>query len=146
MLCGSCSQEICICLAWKNTPRSMVIYYGPVVYGASLVAQRIKRLPPMWDTRVWSLGWEDPLEKEMVTHSSILAWRIPWAEEPGSLQSTGSQGVGHNQVTSLSSCILIDPIVFWEELEKRCSFIKARDDFALQGTFGKVWKYKCHNL
>ena len=58
---------------------------------ASLVAQRLKRLPPMWKIRVWSLGQEDPLEKEMATHSSILAWRIPWTEEPGRLQSTGSQ-------------------------------------------------------
>ena len=63
---------------------------------ASLVAQRIKRLPAMQDTRVRSLGWEDPLEKEMATHSSILAWRIPWTEESGGLQSTGSQRVGRN--------------------------------------------------
>ena len=63
---------------------------------ASLVAQMIKRLPAMQETRVQSLGWEDPLEKEMATHSSILAWRIPWTEEPGRLQSTGSQRVGHN--------------------------------------------------
>ena len=59
-------------------------------------------LPAMWETWVWSLGWEDPLEKEMATHSSILAWRIPWTEEPGGLQSTGSQRVGHNWATSLS--------------------------------------------
>ena len=59
----------------------------------SLVAQRIKPLPAMRETRVWSLGWEDPLEKEMATHSSILAWRIPWMEEPGGLQSMGSQRV-----------------------------------------------------
>ena len=52
---------------------------------ASLVAQRIKRLPAMQETCVRSLGWEDPLEKEMATHSSILAWRIPWTEEPGGL-------------------------------------------------------------
>ena len=52
---------------------------------------------PMQETcRVWSLGWEDPLEKEMATHSSILAWRIPWTEEPGRLQSIGLQRVGHN--------------------------------------------------
>ena len=56
---------------------------------ASLVAQRLKHLPPMWETWVRSLDWEDPLEKEMATHSSILAWRIPWTEEPGGLQSTG---------------------------------------------------------
>ena len=68
----------------------------------SLVAQKLKRLPPMWETRVRSLGREDPLEKEMVTHSGILAWRIQWTEEPGRLQSTGSQRVGHDWVTSLS--------------------------------------------
>ena len=55
----------------------------------------------MWETRVQSLGREDPLEKEMVTHSSILAWRIPWTEEPGGLQSTESQRVGHDWATSL---------------------------------------------
>ena len=63
---------------------------------ASLVAQKLKCLPPMRETRVLSLGLEDPLEKEMVTHSSILAWRMPWMEEPGRLQSTVSQRVGHN--------------------------------------------------
>ena len=56
----------------------------------------------MRETWVLSLGWEDPLEKEMATHSSILAWRIPWAEEPGGLQSTGSQRVRHDWVISLS--------------------------------------------
>ena len=49
----------------------------------SRVAQMVKRLPTMWETRVQSIGWEDPLEKEMATHSSILAWKIPWTEEPG---------------------------------------------------------------
>ena len=60
------------------------------------MAQRLKRLPAMWETWVRSLGQKDPLEKEMATHSSILAWRIPWMEEPGRLQSTGSQRVGHD--------------------------------------------------
>ena len=55
------------------------------------MAQRLKHLPAMWETWVRSLGREDPLEKEMATHSSILAWRIPWTEEPGGLQSPGSQ-------------------------------------------------------
>ena len=64
--------------------------------GASLVAQRLKHLPAMRETWVRSLGQEDPLEKEMATHSSILARRIPWTEEPGGLQSTGSQRVGYN--------------------------------------------------
>ena len=56
---------------------------------ASLVAQQVKNLPAMQEIWVRSLGWEDPLEKEMATHSSILAWRIPWTENPGKLQSTG---------------------------------------------------------
>ena len=62
----------------------------------SLVAQRLKRLPGMRETWVRSLGREDPLEKEMATHSSTLAWRIPWREEPGRLPSMGSQRVGHD--------------------------------------------------
>ena len=69
---------------------------------SSLVAQVVKRLPALQETRVRSLGWKDPLEKEMATHSSILAWRIPWTEEPGRLQSVGSQRGGHNWTTSLS--------------------------------------------
>ena len=63
---------------------------------ASLVAQMVKCLPTMRETRVQSLGWEDLLEKEMVTHSSILAWKIPWMEEPVRLQSMGSQRVGQD--------------------------------------------------
>ena len=54
----------------------------------------------MLETWVWSLGWEELLEKEMVTHSSILGWDIPWTEEPGGLQATGSQIVGHNRATN----------------------------------------------
>jgi len=56
----------------------------------------VKYLPAIWETQVQSLGWEDPLEKAMATHSSTLAWKIPWAEEPDRLQSTGSQRVGHD--------------------------------------------------
>ena len=66
------------------------------------VAQRVKGLPTMQETRVRSLGREDPLEKKMATYSSILTWKIPWTEEPGRLQSIGSQRVGHDSVTSLS--------------------------------------------
>ena len=72
----------------------------------SLVAQTVKHLPTMWETRVRFLGLEDSLEKEMATHSSILAWKIPWTEEPGGLQSTGSQRLGHDWVTSLSLSII----------------------------------------
>ena len=65
-------------------------------FWTSLVAQMVKRLSTMWETRVQSLGREDPLEKEMATHSSILAWKIPWMEESGRLQSMGSQRVGYD--------------------------------------------------
>ena len=70
-------------LPWLLTPRS-------------LVDHMVKNLPAMQETGVRSLGWEDPLEKEMATHSSILAWRIPWTGEPGGLQFMGSQRVRHN--------------------------------------------------
>ena len=63
---------------------------------SSLVAQMVKNLPAMWETWVQSPGQEDPLEKEIATHSSILDWRIPWIEEPGRLQSMESQRVGHD--------------------------------------------------
>ena len=74
-------------------------------YGISLVTQTVKCLPTMQETRVWPLGWEDPLKKEMATHFSTLAWKIPWTEEPGRLQSMGSQRVGHKRETSLLQTI-----------------------------------------
>ena len=69
---------------------------------AFLVAQRVKRLPEMQETWVWNLGREDPLEKEMATHSSTLAWKIPWMEQPGRLQPMGSQWVRHDWATLIS--------------------------------------------
>ena len=74
---------------------SAVVWYFEHSW-ASLVAQSVKNLPAVQETWVRSLGWEDPLEKEMATHSSILAWKISWTEEPGGLQSMGSQRVGHD--------------------------------------------------
>ena len=72
-------------------------YGNPFQYSWSpLVAQTIKNLPAMLETWVRSLGWEDPLEEGMATHSSILAWRVPWTEEPGRLQSIRLQIVGHD--------------------------------------------------
>ena len=69
----------------------------PLQYSwASLVAQRVKNPPTMREIWVRSLGWEDPLEEGMATYSSILAWKIPWTEKPGRLQSMGSQRIGHN--------------------------------------------------
>ena len=74
----------------------------------SLVAQMVKNMPAMQETWVWSLGQEDPLEEEMATHSSILAWRIAWTEEPGRLPSMGSQRVGHDWATDTfaSPCLI----------------------------------------
>ena len=75
---------------------------GNWCFWASLVAQKVKHLFAMRETRVQPLGWEDPLEKEMATHSTTLAWKIPWTEGPGRLHSTGSQRVKHDRATSLS--------------------------------------------
>ena len=72
-----------------NTPSN-------ALFGASFEAQMVKNLPAIWETQVQSLGWEDPVEKEMAAHSSILAWRITWSEEPGGQQTMGSQRVGHD--------------------------------------------------
>ena len=72
----------------------------PLFYIPSLVAQTVKNLPAILETCVQSLGQEDPLEKDMATHSSILVWRIPWTEEPGGLRSMGLQRVGYNQATN----------------------------------------------
>ena len=70
------------------------VYFHPAQ--TSLVAQMVKCLPTMWETQVQSLGWEDLLEKEMATHSSILAWKIPWTKKAVRLQSMGLQRVGHD--------------------------------------------------
>ena len=80
---------------WKNS-----ILLGPLPGKSpgksSLVAQTVKRLLKMWETQVRPLGWDDPLEKEIATHSSIIAWEIPWMGDPGNLQSMGSQRIGHD--------------------------------------------------
>ena len=78
---------------------TLLIDYTPTQ--ASLVAQMVKNQSSVWETQVPSLGQEDPVEKGMATHSSFLAWRIPWTEEPGRLQSMGLQRVGHDWATSL---------------------------------------------
>ena len=76
------------------SPGSYIQYLS--ISWASLVAQMVKNVPSMRETRVRSLGWEDPLEEGMATHSNILAWRIPWREEPGGLHSKGLQRIGHD--------------------------------------------------
>ena len=85
-----------------GTITTLLIGYIAIQNRASLLAQMLKRQPAVRETRVWSLGQEDPLEKVMAPHSSTLAWKIPWMEEPGGLQSTGSQRVRHDWVNSLS--------------------------------------------
>ena len=85
-----CQVLLSLILGPNNVP------FEQVLSKVSLVAQMVKRLPTMLETRVQSLGWEDLLEKEIATHSSILAWKIPWMVEPGRLQSMGSQRVGYD--------------------------------------------------
>ena len=79
-----------------------------IIYLGSPVAQTVKNLPAMQEIQVQSLDWEDLLEKEKATHSSILAWKIPWTVEPGRLQSMGLQRVGHDGATSLPKVMLSD--------------------------------------
>ena len=81
----------------QSGPSGLSLYWeGNHSYLGFSVAQMVKILPPVQETQVLSLGQEDPLKKRMATHSSILAWRIPWTEEPGRLQSMGSQRVRHD--------------------------------------------------
>ena len=82
--------------SWKDDHTKYAMY---ICILASLVVQTVKNLPVMWETWVWSLGWQDSLEKGMATHSSILAWRIPVVEETGGIQSTGLQRAGHDWAT-----------------------------------------------
>ena len=121
---------------------SGIYWVPPLACGTSLVAQTVKHPPTMWETWVQSLGWDDLLEKEMATHSSILAWKIPWMEEPGRLQSMGLQRGGHNWATSQMSVLqyvhihthshmynIIPPIIMWTW--NRYSFKSVSPQFSL---------------
>ena len=88
-----------LCLLYKEIIQHLLLIS---YYRASLVAQMVKNLPAMWETWVRSLGWEDPPEEGMATHSSLLAWRIPWTQESGGLQSMGSPRVRHSWATKRS--------------------------------------------
>ena len=94
-------------VSWVMAPRDVHV----LIVWASLLAQMVKNLPALQETRVRSLGWEDPLEKEMAAHSSVPAWRIPWAEEPGGLQSHPS--IGHDWATNAFT------FAFWEMVKDR---------------------------
>ena len=100
----------------------------------------VKRLSTMQETRVRALGWEDPLEKETAIHSSTSAWKIPWTEEPGRLQSVGSQRVGHNWATSLS----LSPSPTWG-VHLSASYFFAFS-YCLWGSQGKNTEVVCHSL
>ena len=117
------------------------------MFGASLVAQSIKNLPAVQKTRVWSLSWEDPLEKEMATHSSIFAWKISWTEEPGGLQSMGSQRVGHDWATNTYLLTLLSIfhtsqsllVLRWSQSPGR--YMIRQVNFKVSGYFVKVlWR------
>ena len=79
---------------------TVLVLFGGCFHCSSVLAQMVKNPPATQETQVQCLAWEDPLEKGKATHSSILAWRIPWAEEPGGLQSMGSQRIRHGWVTN----------------------------------------------
>ena len=95
LLCSLGRFSETLSLGFLTCGREVIIYLHGGLW-ASLVAQTVKNLPVIQETCVQSLGQEDPLEKGTATHSSILAWRIPWIEDPGGLQSTGSKRVGLN--------------------------------------------------
>ena len=95
MLSGRSNKQIYNKLKIEDNTFSLLIICRYKI-GLPWWLKMVKHLPAMWETRVRSLGWEDHLEKEMATHSSLLAWKIPWTEEPGRLQSTGSQRVRHD--------------------------------------------------
>ena len=91
------------------------LFRSSFLHKGNVMGQTVRRLSVMQKTRVWSLGWEDPLEKEMAAHYSIVAWKIPWITEPGRLPSMGSQRVGHNWANSLSlsfSVIFISEVFY----------------------------------
>ena len=74
------------------------------------MVQMLKNLPAMQETQIWSLGWEDALEKEMTIHSSLLVWRILWTEEPGGLQTMGSRRVGHDWATNTFTLYILQVV------------------------------------
>ena len=95
------SRKITLCFAKDYNQASISALLS---CGASLVTQMVKNLFAIQDIQAWSLAQEDPMEKRMTTHSSILAWRIPWTEKPGRLQSMGSQRVRHDWASNTSWC------------------------------------------
>ena len=102
-----------------------------------MVAQMVKNLPAMWETRVRSLGQEDLLDEEMATHSSILAWKIPWAEEPGGLQSVKLPRVGHDSATSAAV------LRFHEGVGSSSILLDTAAQIGFRGQFSWSWPTSC---
>ena len=114
-------------------------------YMTSLVAQMVKHLPTMQETRVWSLSQEDPLEKEMATDSSTLAWKIPWMEEPCRLQSMGLQRVRQDWATSLllfSDMLMALPLMAESEEELKSLWMKGKEESEKAGLKLNIQKTK----
>ena len=104
------------------------------VVWAALVVQMVKNLPATWETWFQSLGWEDPLEEGRAIHSSVPGWRIPWMEEPGGLQSTGSQRVGHDWKTKHSTRIIWTLIwnIYLKTLRKWYVYIFSKSPYFIE--------------
>ena len=121
---------------------SKVLFHKLLLYAqTSLVAQTVKRLSTMRETQVWSLGWEDPLEKEMAIHSSSIAWKIPWTEELGRLQSMGLERVGHDWATSIH---LTSPLYAEPHYIKYQNFSGWSASGGLGGLLGKPSSFHPH--
>ena len=142
---GLPTQKLGLVLLDSPTPWSL----SPLVLVLSnllfVVTQTVKCLPAMWETRVRFLGQEDPLEKEMAIHSSTLAWKIPWTEEPDRLQSRGSQRVGHDWATSLPRQILFHIITYCLCLVilKNMYFLLVSAKSRCTGLFSFLFSEKC---
>ena len=116
----------------------------PLQYSwASLVAQLVKTPPAMWETWVQSLDWKDPLEEGMATHSSILAWRIPWTEAPGGLETTGSQRVGHDWATKLTVCFILCEFYHGKQHLKKHIYVLREEFGSSFFLIGKKQKTDC---
>ena len=110
----------------KKESVSILVFYKWSSFGASLVAQKVKHLPAMQETRVWSLDWEDPLEKETATHSSTLAWKIPWPEEPGRLHTVHGVTKSQTQLSNFTfflSFTLFRYSNFIKKTKKRLTYV-----------------------
>ena len=127
-----------------------------VIYLASLLAQTVKNLPSVQEIWVWFLGWKGPLEKPMATHFSIVAWRIPWTEEPDGVQSMGLQRVGHDwsDLAHMHTCELVhicelvvlhSILLFHKKMHSKDSFVQLFLTYGHKICFVLCWSYMIPN-